>query len=162
VEFGHKVFLAESAQGLITDYQVLEGNPADSVRVRPSLDRHRQTFHQPPELYAGDRGFYSAENQEECQKAGVSQVCIPQRGGTKTAERAAFERSPAFKKGQRFRVGIEGRISVLFRGRGMKRCLAKGRERFKVLVGAAVLANNLMHIAELLKNRKPARQRVAA
>ncbi len=24
VEFGHKVFLAESAQGLITDYQVLE------------------------------------------------------------------------------------------------------------------------------------------
>jgi IS5 family transposase len=162
VEFGHKVFLAESAQGLITDYQVLEGNPADSVRVRPSLDRHRQTFHQPPELYAGDRGFYSAENQEECQKAGVSQVCIPQRGGTKTAERAAFERSPAFKKGQRLRVGIEGRISVLFRGRGMKRCLAKGPERFKVLVGAAVLANNPMHIAELLKNRKPARQRVAA
>ena len=25
VEFGHKVFLAESAQGLITDYRVLEG-----------------------------------------------------------------------------------------------------------------------------------------
>jgi len=30
VEFGHKVFLAESAQGLITDYRVLKGNPADS------------------------------------------------------------------------------------------------------------------------------------
>src|SRR5215471_4185417 len=26
VEFGHKVFLAESAQGLITQYEVLEGN----------------------------------------------------------------------------------------------------------------------------------------
>ena len=33
VEFGHKVFLAESAQGLITQYQVLKGNPADEVQV---------------------------------------------------------------------------------------------------------------------------------
>lgn len=161
VEFGHKVFLAESAQGLITDYQVLEGNPADSVHVRPSLDRHQKIFHQPPYLYAGDRGFHSAENQEECRRAGVSEECIPQRGGKKTAEREAFERSPRFKKGQRFRVGIEGRISVLIRGRGLKRCLAKGRERFEVLVGAAVLTNNLMRIAELLQDRKPARRRVA-
>ena len=161
VEFGHKVFLAESAQGLITDYQVLEGNPADTVHVGPSLERHQKTFHQPPELYAGDRGFHSAENQEECRKAGVSQICIPQRGGTKTAEREAFEHSPQFKQSQRFRVGIEGRISVLIRGRGMRRCLAKGRERFEVLVGAAVLTNNLMRIAELFKDKKPVRRKAA-
>jgi len=160
-EFGHKVFLAESAQGLITDYGVLEGNPADSDHVGPSLERHQKTFHRPPELYAGDRGFHSPENQEECRKAGVTQECIPQRGGVKSAERAALEHSPQFKKGQRFRVGIEGRISVLIRGRGMKRCLAKGRDRFQVLVGAAVLVNNLMRIAELLKDRKPVRRRAA-
>ena len=162
VELGHKVFLAESAQGLITDYQVLDGNPADTTQVKPSLDRHQQVFQCPPELYAGDRGFYSAENVNTCQQAGVSQVCIPQRGGQKTAEQAALERSRAFKQGQRFRVGIEGRISVLFRGRGMKRCRAKGRERFEVLVGAAVLANNLLRIADLLRNRKPARHAKAA
>jgi transposase, IS5 family len=161
LEFGHKMFLAESAQGLITDYQVLEGNPADVAHGKASLDRHLQTFQRPPDLYAGDRGFYSADNQEAGQQAGVGQVCIPQRGGQKTAEREAFEHSPAFKKGQRFRAGIEGRISVLFRGRGMKRCKATGRERFEVLVGAAVLTNNLMRIAELLKNQKPARPRVA-
>jgi IS5 family transposase len=162
VEFGHKVFLAESSKGLVTDYQVLEGNPADTGHVQASLDRHQQVFHHPPELYAGDRGFYSVENVEDCQKAGVGQVCIPQRGGQKTAERKAFEHSPAFKKGQRFRVGIEGRISVLFRGRGMKRCRAKGKERFEVLVGAAVLANNLLRIAELMKKKKPARGARAA
>ena len=162
LEFGHKVFLAESAQGLITDYQVLEGNPADSNQVQASLGRHQQIFQRPPELYAGDRGFYSADNIDDCQQAGVSHVCIPQRGGQKTAEREAFERSPAFKKGQRFRAGIEGRISVLFRGRGMKRCRAAGRERFEVLVGAAVLANNLLRIADLLRNRKPARRSQAA
>jgi len=158
VEFGHKVFLAESAQGLITDYQVLEGNPADTVQVGPSLDRHQKTFQHAPELYAGDRGFHSAENQEKCEQAGVGHIGIPQRGGTKTAERQAFERSPQFKQSQRFRVGIEGRISVLIRGRGMRRCLAKGRERFEVLVGAAVLTNNLMRIAELLQDQKPVRR----
>ena len=162
VEFGHKVFLAESAQGLITDYQVLDGNPADTNQVQGSLERHQQIFHCAPDLYASDRGFYSAENLDECQKVGVNQVSIPQRGGQKSAEREAFERSQAFKKGQRFRAGIEGRISVLFRGRGMKRCRAKGRERFEVLVGAAVLANNLLRIAEMLRDTKPARTKKAA
>jgi transposase, IS5 family len=114
VEFGHKVFLAESAQGLITDYRVLEGNPADSDHVEASLERHQQTFQHPPEWYAGDRGFYSADNVQHCQKAEVDRVCIPQRGGKKTAEQEALERNPAFKKAQRFRVGIEGRISVCF------------------------------------------------
>ncbi len=88
-------------------------------------------------------------------------VCIPQRGGTKTPERQAYEKSPAFRKAQRFRAGVEGRISVLFRGRGMKRCLAEGRERFQLWVGAAVLANNLMRIAALLMKRS-SRQRRAA
>jgi IS5 family transposase len=161
VEFGHKVFLAESAQGLITDYQGLEGNAADSMQVKTSLDRHQEVFHGPPELYTADRGFYSTDNTDHCEQAGVSQVCIPQRGGQKTAEREALEHSRAFKKAQRFRVGIEGRISVLFRGRGMKRCRAKGRARFEVLVGAAVLANNLLRIADLLRNKKPARRKAA-
>ena len=43
---------------------------------------------------------------------------------------------------------IEGRISVLMRGRGMKRCRAQGAERFALFVAAAVLANNLMIIGK--------------
>jgi transposase, IS5 family len=162
VEFGHKVFLAESAQGLITDYRVLERNPADSDHVESSLKRHQEIFQRPPECYAGDRGFYSADNVQRCRDAEVGEVCIPQRGGKKSIEQEALERSRAFKKAQRFRVAMEGRISVLFRGRGMKRCRAKGRERFEMLVGAAVLANNLMRIAQLIEEKKPKRRRAAA
>lgn len=161
VEFGHKVFLAESAQGLITDYQVLEGNPSDEDHVPPSLQRHLETFGHPPDLYSGDRGFYSSDNLRVGQQAGVRLMAIPQRGGKKTPERQALEKSPAFKKAQRFRAGIEGRISVLFRGRGMKRSLVEGRQRFEMLVGAAVLANNLLRIAHLLSKRKT-HQRPAA
>jgi len=159
IEFGHKIFLAESAHGLITQYRVLEGNPPDHVHVKPSLERHQETFGWAPAWYSSDRGFFSDENIKACPQ--VKLVCIPQRGGKRTSQRQAFERSPEFKKGQRFRAGIEGRISVLFRGRGMKRCLAEGRDRFEVLVGAAVLTNNLMNIAHLL-NQKQKRLRRAA
>jgi len=150
VEFGHKVFIAESAQGLITQYEVLKGNPCDEDHVEPSLRRHEAAFGSAPQLYNSDRGFYSDRNITACRQGGVSMVCIPQRGGNKTVERQTYENSQAFKKGQRFRAGIEGRISVLFRGRGMKRCLAEGRERFELWVAAAVFANNLMTIAALL------------
>ncbi len=157
----HKVFLAESAQGLITQYEVLEGNPGDDQQVEPSLERHKETFGHAPALYGSDRGFFSEKNVKSCKQNGVKVVCIPQRGGKKTAKREAYEKSPAFKNGQRFRAGIEGRISVLFRGRGMKRCLAEGHQRFELLVGAAVLANNLMRIAALLAKRSLRKRRAA-
>ena len=161
VEFGHKVFLAESAQGLITQYEVLNGNPPDEVHVAASLRRHRRAFGQVPDLYGSDRGFFSEQNLASCKHDGVKVVCIPQRGGKRTAEREAYEKSMDFKQGQRFRAGIEGRISVLLRGRGMKRCRAQGRDRFELLVGAAVLANNLMRIADLLAKQSFRRRRVA-
>lgn len=159
VEFGHKVFLAESEQGLITHYEILEGNPNDQEHVLPSLERHQELFGHAPTCYGADRGFASPENEHACQQAGVAVIAIPQCGGQKTPERAAHEKSALFKKGQRFRAGIEGRISVLFRGRGMKRCLDRGRERFELLVGAAVLANNLLRMATLLREAKRNRHR---
>jgi transposase, IS5 family len=162
VEFGHKVFIAESANGLITQYKVLDGNPSDEQHVKSSLKRHKDDFGRAPELYGSDRGFFNKENEKACKRGGVKVISIPQRGGKKTAKREAYEKSRKFKKGQRFRAGIEGRISVLFRGRGMKRCLAEGRERFEVWVAAAVLANNLLKIADLLRKQEASRQRVAA
>ncbi len=161
VEFGHKVFLAESRQGLITDYRVLDGNPVDEVHVPPSLAQHHATFGRAPALYAADRGFYTPDNVEALTAAGVARECIPQRGGRKTEERARHEKSRAFKQGQRFRAGIEGRISVLLRGRGMRRCSLEGRERFDMFVGAAVLANNLLRIADLMSRRAARRRRAA-
>lgn len=153
VEFGHKVFLAESRAGLITDYRVLGGNPPDSAQLAPSLQRHQELFDRAPELYAADRGFDHPEARRAGEQAGVTTLCIPQRGGQLTPERKAEQHSRRFKAGQRYRAGIEGTISVLLRGRGMKRCRLEGRERFELFVGAAVLANNLMRLAALLARR---------
>jgi len=57
-----------------------------------------------------------------------------------------------------FAPGIEGRISVLFRGRGMRRCPWRGAERFEVFVAGAVLANNLLVIAAALRQRQGQRK----
>jgi len=162
VEFGHKVFLAESGHGLVTDYSVLDGNPQDEIHVGPSLDRHKQSFGQAPEIFAGDRGFYSAANLQACRDHGVQIESIPQRGGGKSVEREAYEKTRAFKQAQAFRAGVEGRISVLMRGRGMRRCLSHGRARFETFVGVAVLANNLLILAELLRKKEAARKNPAA
>jgi len=48
---------------------------------------------------------------------------------------------------------------VLMRGRGMKRCRAEGAERFALFVAAAVLANNLMIVGELLTKRSRRRRK---
>jgi transposase, IS5 family len=161
VEFGHKVFLAESAQGLITQYRVLDGNPSDEDHVEFCLKTHKKTFGSVPEVFATDRGFHNEANQKVCQKAGISCASIPQRGGKKTTEREKIEKTSAFRKAQRFRAGIEGTISVLLRGRGMRRCLARGRKRFEILVGVAVLTNNLLRIGRLLLEKRKPRSRAA-
>ena len=108
IEFGHKVFLAESAQGLITQYEVLKGNPVDEIHVTPSLQRHRKAFGRAPELYGSDRGFFSEQNVTACVQEGVKVVCIPQRGGKKTPEREAYEK----------RRGLQGRPALSRRHRG--------------------------------------------
>jgi hypothetical protein len=94
-----------------------------------------------------------------CVHGRVATVSIPQRCGSKTLQTPDHERSAAFKQGQRFRARIEGRISVLMRGRGLKRCRAEGAKRFAVFVGAAVLANKLMIIAALLMKERSRRRK---
>jgi hypothetical protein len=76
------------------------------TRVVPSLKRHRRAFCRAPELYGADRGFFSEQNVAACVQGAVKTVCIPQRGGSKTPQRQAYERSAAFKQGQRFRAGM--------------------------------------------------------
>ena len=106
-----------------------------------------------------DRGIYRENNVSRCEQKGMKSNPSHNAGSQNSATRSRLE-EPGLQ-GQRFRAGIEGRISVLFRGRGMKRCLAEGREHFDLRVGAAVLANNLLRIAGLLKQPSSRKQKAA-
>jgi hypothetical protein len=58
-----------------------------------------------------------------------------------------------FRAAQRFRAGIEGRISQLRRGRQLHRCLNHGWAGFERWVGWGVIANNIAVLVSTLAKR---------
>jgi IS5 family transposase len=158
-EFGRKIMLDEVDGGIIADYRILRGNPPEADQFQDSLDHHQDLFHHPPELVATDRGIASPHNEDAAQQAGVKHVSMPQ-SGRPTPDRIEHERQVWFRLAQRFRAGIEGRISVLKRARQLDRCRDKGEAGFEKWVGWGCIVNNLVNIARFIL--KPRRRRPAA
>lgn len=151
-EFGKLVTIQESEQQIITAYEVHTRRPPDVTLWTPALDRHIAVFDRPPDIAAGDRGFGSAANEEAAIMRGVRRVILP-RTGRKTPARRAFERQRWFRRGQRWRVGCEGRISVIKRRHGLRRCRYHGADGIARWVGLGVIANNLVSTATVLNAR---------
>ena len=145
-EFGKLVTIQESEQQIITAYEVHTKRPADVTLWTAALDRHQTMFGRAPDLAAGDRGFSSAKNEQAAVARGVRRVILPRRG-PKSPARRAFERQRWFRRGQRWRVGCEGRISVLKRRHGLNRCRYHGEDGMNRWVGLGVIANNLVSTA---------------
>jgi len=145
-EFGKLVTIQESEHQIITGYDVHAKRPADVTLWTVALDRHQAIFGRAPDLAAGDRGFSSATNEQAATDRGVRRVILPRRG-PKSPARRAFERQRWFRRGQRWRVGCEGRISVLKRRHGLDRCRYHGEDGMHRWVGLGVIANNLVSTA---------------
>lgn len=158
-EFGHKVNYAEVEHGLISGWQVIaEGNPPDEQLLPPLLRRHCQRFSHAPHLLAGDRGLFSPRNEALARQLGVKEIALPQRGQP-TPARQAHEKEGCFKKGQRFRNGIEGRIRVLKRTLQLARCPYRGLDGFERWIGWGILVANLIIVARALHKRHRRRRR---
>jgi IS5 family transposase len=142
VEYGHKVWLNEVDGGIVSHYRVLEGNPPDSQQWELSLQAHDCTFGHPPHQASGDRGVYSAPNEQVATARGVKRVILPQ-PGHRSKTRQRHERSHWFVQGRRWHAGVEGRISVLKRAHGLRCCLDHGWNGFKRWVGWGIIAGNL-------------------
>jgi IS5 family transposase len=159
-EFGHKVNFAEVEHGLISDWQVVRlGNPPDEHMLPPFLRQHRRRFGHVPKVLAGDRGVFSPANEQLARRMGVQEIALPQRGHC-TAQRRAHEKQTWFKRGQRFRNGIEGRISVVKRTVQLRRCPYHGCDGFERWVGWGILVANLVVIARTLHKRRHRKRHV--
>lgn len=145
VEFGHKIQFATGRSGLVTWYEVLEGNPGDNEGLLPAVDHHIETFGRVPKQVTADRRYYSQDNEEKARLRGVEQVALPKPGYLNEMRRH-IQKTPWFKRLMRWRSGIEGCLSTLLRG-GMKRCLWKGWRSFKSFIGLNVLTYNLRLLA---------------
>jgi IS5 family transposase len=151
-EFGKMVKIQEGENQIITSFEVYEKRPSDSELLIPGIESHEGQLGRTPRVVAGDAAFYSAANEKQAHEKGVKRVCVPNRS-TKSAERKREQKKPWFRSGQKWRTGCEGRISVLKRRHGLRRCLYKGDSGMKRWVGLGVIADNLIHIGDNLSKR---------
>lgn len=148
-EFGKMVKIQEAENQIITSYEVYEKRPNDSDLLVKAVEEHRDRLGQVPDLVAADAAFYSHANETALRKMGVKRVSVPNRP-TKNPERRKIQKTRWFRKGQKWRTGSEGRISVLKRRHGLDRCRYRGLDGMSRWVGFGVIADNLINMGRVL------------
>ena len=156
VEFGRQVILDEVEGGIVTRFQILE-HPTEHGQAVEAVAHHRRLFGHPPRLVAGDRGVHSADTEPQLTAAGVKLVAIPAVGKL-SAEQKAVQQSRRWKRGYRWRAGIEGRIASLRRDYGWRRSGYHGEVGMERWLGLGVLASNLRHVAQATRTRAHSKQ----
>lgn len=148
-EFGKLVKIQESENQIISHFEVFAERPSDRQLMVPAIEVHQRRFGRIPAWVAADAGFHSQQNEKTAGAMGVRWWSVPNQK-TKSAERKRLYRQRWFRRGQRWRTGCEGRISVLKRRHGMRRCLYRGFHGMQRWVGLSVIADNVIQIGRCL------------
>ncbi len=148
--YGHKLTLTGGASGMILDAVVESGNPADSTRVVPMLERQREIYGRVPRQASLDGGYASRANLSDAKAIGVKDVCFSKGRGLRITE--MVKSTWVYRQLRDFRAGVEGMISYLKRAFGLDRCTWKGHLSFRSYVWASVVSANLLTLARHLLN----------
>ncbi len=153
VEFGSQLLLAEAECGLITDWELVCGNPEhDTALLKRSLERDgprrvRQVV--------GDRGFDSKAAREWLAARKVANAIAP-----KDAKLLRMRlQEPSFRQLQQRRSQTEARIAIFKNAFLGSPLLAKGHRNQARLVAWNVLTHDLWLLAGLEKKEKVAFRR---
>ena len=141
IQYGHKLNLSTGRSGLVLDLVIEAGNPADSERLMPMLERHIAVYGVAPRQAVADGGFASRDNLSRAKACGVSDMAFHKKSGLKIADMVRSRW--VYRKLRNFRAGIEAGISCLKRAYGLARCTWRGLDHFKAYVWSSVVAYNL-------------------
>ena len=147
VAYGHKLNLTTGPSGLILDLVVEAGNPADSERLLPMLERHGVLYGRPPRQAAADGSYASRDNLRRAKTSGVRDMAFHKKGGLALED--MVKSRWVYRKLRNFRAGIEADISCLKRAYGLARCTWRGLDHFRAYVWSSVVAYNLALFARL-------------
>jgi IS5 family transposase len=148
VEFGYKAQVMDNEDGVVLDYTVEAGNPADAPQLVPAVRRVRDRTGTTPRAVAADRGYGEAAVETGLHDLGVRTVAIPRKGKPGQA-RQRHERRRAFRKLVKWRTGCEGRISNLKHRYGWDRTRLDGIDGARIWTGHGVLTHNLVKVTTL-------------
>ncbi len=146
VEFGNTLFLAENPQGLIVDGELFqEPAPADSARLPWSVGRMERAYGPKLKALAADRGFDNETNRIGLAAEGIYNAVCPR------SPQGLRERSVSwkFKRLQRRRAQIEGRVSIIKNVFLSGRVRSKGFMHRALTVTWTVLVHNLWVLARM-------------
>lgn len=146
--YGHKLTLTGGRSGLILDWVVEDGNPADSTLAIRMLERQRDIYGRVPRQAALDGGFASKANLEAGKALGVEDLAFSKKRGLEVLDMARSHW--VYRRLRNFRAGIESWISLLKRSFGLERCSWKGWNGFHRYIGASIVAANLLTLARHL------------
>lgn len=147
VQYGHKLNLSTGRSGLILDVVIERGNPADSERFLPMLERHIAHYGKAPRQSAADGGYASNDNLLKAKELGVEDVAFHKKG--RLTVEAMVKSQWVYRKLRNFRAGIEAGVSWLKRSYGLDRCSWKGWAHFQAYVWSSVVAFNLALLTRL-------------
>ena len=147
IQYGHKLNLTAGRSGLILDLVIEAGNPADSERFLPMLERHIAFYGGAPRQTAADGGFASRNNLAQAKALGVHDVAFHKKAGLRVMD--MVKSNWVYRKLRNFRAGIESDISCLKRAYGLARCIWRGLDHFAAYVWSSVVAYNLSIFARL-------------
>jgi IS5 family transposase len=141
-EFGKVVKIQEAEAGFITDDTGCPTRGPDQELWGPALRTHQALFGEPPRRAVADGGFASADHERTATDLGVKKVVRP-RGCPTPKATSPPPRQRWFRQALRWRTGCEGRISVLKRCHGLRRCRYHGLYGMERWVGLGVIVNDL-------------------
>jgi IS5 family transposase len=145
--YGHKLNLTSGRSGLILDLVIETGNPADSERFVPMLDRHIAFYGGAPRQAVADGAYATRDNLDHARARGVVDIAFHKKRGLAVED--MVRNHWVYRKLRNFRAGIEAGISCLKRAYGLARSTWRGLEHFKAYVWSSVVAYNLALLARL-------------
>lgn len=151
VEFGNKLWLGETREGIIVDYQVYRDSPTDTALIKPAIERLVDSQQLAIGNVWGDRGLTSKPNTAMLGNRGIGNGLCP-RNVAELADKLGNQEG--FREGLKRRAATEGRIGIfknVFLG---GRLLVKGFEHRQLAVGWAVLTHNLWVVARMAEAEK--------
>jgi IS5 family transposase len=148
VEFGYKAQVIDNDDGIVVDYGVQAGNPADGPQLAPAISRIARRAGRAPRSVTADRSYGEPAIDRDLEALGVRMVAIPRKAKISPARRDV-EHARGFRRLVKWRTGCEGRISYLKHRYGWARTRLDGREGASIWCGHGVFAHNLVKISAL-------------
>jgi IS5 family transposase len=83
VEFGCKAEVTDNDDGVVLDYAVEQGNPADGPQLTPAIGRVINRTGKKPRTVTANRGYGEKAIEDDLRALGVRHVAIPAQGQTR-------------------------------------------------------------------------------